>query len=135
MAHSPQASVLIRPPFIRSDDYLVAAKISSKEQFLAVSGALVGKETMLSIWRNVTESLNISDHLHLYWLDEGGHVIATNQMDIQPGTFIGSKNADPQVSFSKFVMLELTSCNTLIYIVDARINSRTGTTISTSHYR
>ena len=97
LAHSPNSSVLIRPPLGQSDDYLIAAKISSKEQFLAVTGALVGKEVIQSLWNNAIESFNISDSKHLYWLDEGGYVIATNQINVSPGTFIGSKNADPQV--------------------------------------
>lgn len=98
MANSANASVLIRPPFVRTEDYVIAAKISSKEQLLAVTGALVGKETVQTIWKKAIESLNISDELHLFWLDEGGYVIATNQINVMPGTFIGSPNADPQVS-------------------------------------
>jgi hypothetical protein len=104
LAHSPQASILIRPPLSRSEDYLVASKISSKEQFLAVAGALVGKETLLSIWRNAIEAFNVSDHMHLYWLDEGGYVIASNQINISPGSFIGSKNVDPQVSWHIYMV-------------------------------
>jgi hypothetical protein len=76
----------------------VASKISSKEQFLAVAGALVGKETIQSIWRNAIESFNISEQLHLYWLDDGGHVIASNQINVSPGSFIGFQNVDSQVS-------------------------------------
>jgi hypothetical protein len=98
LAYSPQASILIRPPLSRNEDYLVAAKISSKEQFLAVAGALVGKETVQSIWKNAIEAFNISDQLYLYWLDEGGYVIASNQINISPGSFIGSQNVDSQVS-------------------------------------
>lgn len=33
----------------------------------------------------------------MYWLDEGGNIISSNQDDIQPGSFLGSKYADPQV--------------------------------------
>lgn len=99
LAHSRDASILIRPPLSRGEDYLVAAKISSKEQFLAVAGALVGKDIVHSIWKNAVEAFNISDQLHLYWLDEGGYIVATNQINVSPGTFIGSSNADPQVSW------------------------------------
>lgn len=74
-------------------------------QLLAITGSLVGKETIQSIWNNALESLNISDSMHLYWLDEGGYVVATNQISVSPGTFIGSKNADPQVTQSA-VMFE-----------------------------
>lgn len=98
LAHSRDASILIRPPLTRSEDFLVAAKISSKEQLLAVAGALVGKETVHSIWKNAVEAFNISDQLQLYWLDEGGYIIATNQINVSPGSFIGSTIADSQVS-------------------------------------
>lgn len=98
LANSVNSSVLIRPPFSRTEDYVIAGKISSKKQFLAITGALVGKETIQSVWNKAIESFNISDELHLYWLDDGGHVIATNQINVLPGTFIGSQNADPQVS-------------------------------------
>ncbi|KAK4015396.1 hypothetical protein OUZ56_030377 [Daphnia magna] len=97
LAHSRDASILIRPPLSRGEDYLVAAKISSKEQFLAIAGALVGKDIVHSIWKNAVEAFNISDQLHLYWLDEGGYIVATNQINVSPGTFIGSSNADPQL--------------------------------------
>lgn len=77
---------------------MIAAKISSKEQFLAVTGALVGKEAIQGLWNKAVEGLNVSDELHLYWLDAGGYIIYSNQINVNPGTFIGSKNADPQVN-------------------------------------
>ena len=62
-----------------------------------VTGALVAKETVQSMWTKATSSfLNENEQMHLYWLDEGGYVITSNQ-NIEPGTFIGSKKADPQV--------------------------------------
>ena len=96
LAQSTNASVLIQPPSSRTgDDFLLAAKVSSKEQLLAVSGALVGKEAIQSVWNKVVGAFNISDSAHLYWLDEGGYVIATNQINAAVGSFIG--HSDPQV--------------------------------------
>lgn len=96
LVQSKNATVLIQPPSARSgDDFLLAAKISSKEQLLAVSGALVGREAIHSVWNKVVGAFNISDNSQLYWLDEGGYVIATNQINTAAGSFIG--HSDPQV--------------------------------------
>jgi hypothetical protein len=93
---STNASVLIQPPSGRNgDDFLLAAKVSSQEQLLAVSGALVAKEAIQSVWNKVVGAFNISDSAQLYWLDEGGYVIATNQINAAVGSFIG--HSDPQV--------------------------------------
>lgn len=49
------------------------------------------------MWTRAMSLLNGSDHLHLYWLDEGGYIVATNQMNTLPGTFIGASQVEPQV--------------------------------------
>ena len=97
LSSSANTSILIRPPSGRGDDYLIAAKISSKDQLLAVTGALTGKDAIQSIWSRALGQLNISDQSHVYWLDEGGYVIAANQLSIAPGSFLGASRADPQV--------------------------------------
>ena len=70
--------------------------------FFAVTGGFVSKEAMQSMWTSATSLLNESDHLHVHWLDEAGYVIASNQMDILPGTFIGAKQAEPQVFYQNY---------------------------------
>ena len=99
LAHS-EAKLLISPPIHQeeSDDFLIAAKVVAKGQLMALVGSSVTKDTLQSLWAKVTgTSFKQSDNVNLYWLDEGAHVIASNQMQIHPGTFIGSINADPQL--------------------------------------
>lgn len=73
---------------------MIAAKIDLKDQLMALTGALVSAEKILSLWEKVVESYNAVDHSSLYWLDEGGYILSSNT-DIKAGTFVG--NADPQV--------------------------------------
>jgi len=101
LAHS-NATFLVQPPTKDSEDFLVASKITVDEQLLAVTGGFVSKEAMQSMWTSATSLLNESDHLHVHWLDEAGYVIASNQMDILPGTFIGAKQAEPQVFYQNY---------------------------------
>jgi len=96
LAHS-NASILLQPPMDDREDFLIASKITLEEQLLAVTGGFVSKEAVQSMWMRATSLLNGSDHLHLYWLDEAGYVIASNQINILPGTFIGASQVEPQI--------------------------------------
>ena len=98
LLHSPAKLVILPPSHRREiDAYLVAAKVEAKGQVVAVTGASVTKETVQSAWKRSTAFFNDKEDAHLYWLDEGGHIIESNQVGLQPGMWIGSISADPQL--------------------------------------
>ena len=103
MASLSNSSILIRPPPLSGggDEYVVAAKVTSKDQLMAVTGALASREAIQVVWTRALVQLNASGNAnaeqHVYWLDEGGYVIATNQLGVAPGSFLGSSQADPQL--------------------------------------
>ena len=52
---------------------------------------------MHNVWQKTFSPYFHKENVYMYWLDEGGNIISSNQDDIQPGSFLGSKYADPQV--------------------------------------
>lgn len=104
LANAANSSIIIKPPplsgrsFLVTDEYVVAGKVSSKDQLLAVTGAVASQEAIQTIWTKALAQLNASgEGQHIYWLDEGGYVIATNQPGVVPGSFVGSSHVDPQL--------------------------------------
>ena len=80
LLHSPAKLVILPPSHRREiDAYLVAAKVEAKGQVVAVTGASVTKETVQSAWKRSTAFFNDKEDAHLYWLDEGGHIIESSR--------------------------------------------------------
>ena len=102
LIHS-SAQLLITPPSHGVDEFQVAGKVTSKDQVMAVTGACVSRETVASLWKRATGAILERTPLldesgtNVFWLDEGGHVLQTEDVHVQPGTFLGAAGVQPQL--------------------------------------
>ncbi|XP_046405840.1 voltage-dependent calcium channel subunit alpha-2/delta-2-like isoform X2 [Ischnura elegans] len=91
---------------IKSKTVHVSTKVTvekdGKSYVAAVVGAEIGKHVVQMAFLNITGKANgenlscgFTDDLRCYLLDDAGFIIASNQLDVEVGTFLG--RADPQL--------------------------------------